>query len=131
MTQPYNLTIGVSYRIFLHAAAILGEKYENATLKGLLDYDSACTIQDVDQIHASVLPLLPNGTPASARDQTYAKIRTVNGEIRVLALSWITVQPTPISSQTATVVVQDCPPSRKAELAAVLKANGFSQFQIQ
>lgn len=128
MTQPITLNIKTAYSMAFHAPAILGAGYANALVQALLDYESAQQLQDVDGLHAQVLPLLPAGTPADAALLTYAKLR-VGDEVRVIALDWLASQPTVVSTDSVTVVVK-CPPERRALLASALRQNGFIEFTI-
>jgi len=128
--QLYSLEIGTAYNFSLHATAILGTGYEGATVAALLDYDSAQRLEDVSGIHASVLPLLPSGTPTDASKLTYVKIKVAENQWRVLALDWISQQPTVVGSSQVTLVVFNCPSGRIPDLAAALRANGFNQFVI-
>lgn len=131
MTTLYNLAIGSSYNFTLRAQQILTAGYRGATVKALLDYDSAKLLQDVDAEHASVLPDLPSGTPRKAKDLVFVKIETTTGEQRVLAMDWIAAQPEAVTASVVTLVVHNCPPSRLATLSAVLRSNGFDQFVYQ
>lgn len=130
MSQLYNLEIGKSYQFGFRAPAILGAGYANAGVAALLDHDSAQRLEDVDGIHASVLSLLPNTTPADPTKLTYVKLKVAANEYRVVAMNWISQQPAELNSSSATVIVANCPPGRLAALASALKANGFDQFQI-
>ncbi len=131
MAQLYTLEIGVSYQFSLHASAILGAGYESAAVAALLDHDSAQRLQDVDGIHASVLSLLPLGTPADPSRLTYVKLKVAENEWRVLALNWIAHQPVALTSESVTVVIANCPPGRLPVLASALRSNGFDQFVFQ
>lgn len=130
MAQLYDLEIGVSYQVSLRAPAILGTGYGNAMVAALLDHDSAQRLEDVDGIHASILALLPSGTPADPTRLTYVKLKIAANGWRVVALNWISQQPTVLTSSTAVVTIANCPPGRLAALASALKANGFDQFVI-
>ena len=130
MALLYSLDIGSSYNFQLLAPAILGTGHNGATVLGLLDYSSAIQLEDVSAIHASVLPLLPNGTPTDAKLLVYVKIKTATGEIRVLALNWIATQPTLSTVTNLTVVLSNVTVSDIPTLTSALKANGFSSFTI-
>jgi hypothetical protein len=131
MTQLYTLNIGTAYQFSFRAPAILGTGLENATVQALLDYESAQRLEDVDGIHASVLPLLPTGTPADPAKLIYVKLKIGEGQPRVIALDWIAQQPVEISSQSVIVTVANCPPNRRIQLAAMLRANGFAEFTME
>ena len=130
MAQLYNLEIGNSYQVSLRAPAILGAGYSAATVAALLDHDSAQRLEDVNGIHASILALLPSGTPADPTLLTYVKLKVATNTWRVVAMNWIAQQPTIVSSTSVIVTVANCPPSRIAARASALKANGFTEFVI-
>lgn len=130
MAMLFDLEIGSAYNIPMLAPAVLGTSYKGATVKGLLDYSSAVQITDVAAIHASVLPLLPAGTPSDPTELIYVKILTSTGQITAIALNWISQQPTLITSTTQIVTVTNINQSQVAALAAALVANGFPSFTI-
>ena len=130
MAMLFDLEIGSAYNIPMLAPAVLGTSYKGATVKGLLDYSSAVQITDVAAIHASVLPLLPTGTPSDPTALIYVKILTSTGQITAIALNWISQQPTLITSTTQIVTVTNINQSQVAALAAALVANGFPSFTI-
>ena len=130
MAMLFDLEIGSAYNIPMLAPAVLGTSYKGATVKGLLDYSSAVQITDVAAIHASVLPLLPVGTPSDPTELIYVKILTSTGQITAIALNWISQQPTLITSTTQIVTVTNINQSQVAALAAALVANGFPSFTI-
>lgn len=130
MALLYSLDIGTAYDISLLAPAILGNGYRGATVVGLLDYSSAIQLEDVSALHASVLALLPNGTPSDPRKLVYAKIVAASGEVRVLALNWIATQPTVASATSVTVLINNITASEIPNISAVLKAAGYNSFTI-
>lgn len=126
----FNLNIGSTYDIPMLSPAVLGTKYSSATVMALLDYASAIQIADVSAIHASVLSALPTGTPSDASKLIYVKIKTSTGEITVLALNWISTQPTLVDKTTVTVLISNISQSDIPRLSQALNANGFNSFTI-
>lgn len=126
----YNLEIGTAYDIQLHAPAILGTGYKSATVLGLLDYSSAIALEDVSAIHANIYPLLPNGTAINPAKLIYAKIRTTTEETRVLALEWMSAQPTVVSSTAITITITNVSQSNIPAITAILRANGYTSFTV-
>lgn len=131
MTQPYTLSIGTAYQFSFRAPALLGAGYASATVQALLDYESAQRLEDIDGIHASVLALLPAGTPADASKLIYVKLKADTNQTRVVAMDWIATQPVEVSSQSVTLTVANCPPAKRVLLASALRANGFNEFTIE
>lgn len=130
MSLLYDLEIGSSYDITMLAPAILGTMYKGATVKSILDYSDAVAVEDVTAIHASVLSLLPAGTPSNPANLIFVKIVTSTGQVKALALNWIAQQPTLVSSTTVTVTVSNINQSQIPALAAALTDNGFTSFTI-
>lgn len=130
MALLYSLDIGTAYNITMYAPAILTTGYRGATVLALLDYSSAIQLEDVSAIHASVLSVLPGGTPSDPTKLVYVKIKTAAGNIRVLALNWISVQPTVATVTSLTVVIGGITISDIPTISAVLKAAGYNSFTI-
>ena len=130
MALLYTLDIGTSYNISMYAPAFLGTGFQAATVIGLLDYSSAIQLEDVSAIHASVLSMLPGGTPTDPTKLVYAKIKTAAGNVRVIALNWISIQPTVATRTSLTVVIGNITISDIPTISAVLKAAGYNSFTI-
>ena len=128
--MKYDLEINTIYNFTLYGSSVLGTGYKNATVMALLDFDSAIAIQDVVSLHASVYASLPSGTPVNAKDLIFVKIKTSTGEIRILAMDWISSQPTKVTSSVITVTINDTDLSQLPLLRTVLQKNGFNNFKI-
>ena len=127
----YNLGLKQAYTFIMRAPAILGVKFENATVMGIMDYDSAKAIQDIVPLHRAAYPNLEVGTPRDAKDLTYIKLKTYSGEIRVIAMEWLAGEPTLLTSQTIRLTVANVNPQQVAALRDTLIQNGFDQFEIE
>lgn len=130
MALLYQLELQGVYNFAMRAGAILGYSFKNATVKALLDFDSANQVEDVTPIHASVYSELPTGTPKNPRDLVYVKVVTSTGETRVWALNWIATQPELVTSNTVQVIINDINLSDIERLRQVLVANGFTKNTI-
>ena len=129
--MKYDLNIGSTYNFHLLAASVLGNTYTNATLVGILDFDSAMLVSDVATLHTSVYSMLNAGTPRAAQDLLYVKIKTTSGEYRVFAMDWLAGQPELVVTKTVSVVIHDIDLSTLSVLRAALVSNGFNSFDIQ
>lgn len=125
-----NVQIGSTYNFFLRAPAILGAEYKNATVMGVLDFDSANVIQDVAPLHASVYSSLPTGTPKDAKDLLFIKIRTSTGEVRVIAKDWLSMDPVLVVNKNVRVDILNVDLSKLPLLRAALEHTGFTNFTI-
>lgn len=128
--MSFALEIKSVYDIRLLATSVLGYGYSNATVLGLLDYESATLIEDVAPIHASIYSMLPSGTPSNPADLTYVKIKSSTGQIRAIAMDWIESQPTKVDSRQIRIIINGASLSSISKLQQILKQNGYNQFTI-
>lgn len=124
----YTVDINSTYTFRLYANAILGSGYSKAKVLAILDYSTAMQLQDVQALHAQVLPLLPSGTPSDPSKLIYLKIRTSSNAIVVLALDWISSQPVLDDATEVTVTISNISTADLPRISAALKANGFNSF---
>lgn len=128
--MKYGLEIGTIYNFSMLAPTILGIKYENAKLVGILDFSSAMMVEDVSTLHSNIYNTLPSNTPRDAKDLIYLKIKTSTGEFRVFAIDWLNGEPTVVESKTVQVTIDNVDLSQISILRAALVKNGFEQFTI-
>lgn len=83
--------IGGVYNVPTYSPAILGTVYKNVVLKGIVDYDSALAISNVELLQRQIYPTLPAGTPDNPRAYTWYHFKTVNNTSVVLAYPWIDI----------------------------------------
>lgn len=129
--MQYNLVIGKSYNFTLYASGVLGTGYDNAKVLGIMDYDSAKTIQDITPLHIQAYPDLLNGTPRNARELIYVKIKTVLGEVRVIAMDWISSAPVEVITQTIKVTISQVSSSDVNIIRNLLIVNGYPNIEIE
>lgn len=127
----YNLQLGSIYDFTMRAPGILGLTFRNAKVMALLDYDSANTLEDVTPIHESVRSELPVGTPRSAKDLIYVKIKTSTGAVRVVAMDWIASVPQLVEQTTAHLTIQGITMGDLPNLRKTLIMAGFKNFDIR
>lgn len=129
--MQYNLDIGKSYDFTLHASGVLGTGFSNAKVLGIMDYDSAKVIQDITPLHIQAYPDLPTGTPRNAKELLYVKIKTILGEVRIIAMDWISSQPVEVITQTIRVTIGNVSSSDVNVIRNILLVNGYSNLDIQ
>lgn len=127
----YNLELGKSYNFTLYATGVLGTGYTNAKLLGIMDYDTAKSVQDITPLHIQAYPELPQGTPRNAKDLIYYKIRTSLNEIRIIASDWISSQPMVVTNQSAIITISQISSSDVSIIRDILKINGFPNINIE
>jgi hypothetical protein len=117
------LAVKNQYLFTFVAPAVLGHDI-TATLAGVMDYDTASTLQtDLVAKHAEVYPLCAAGTPIKAADLDYYKIKTAAGEVRIIAKQWLTTEPTLLSMGTITAVITGVSSADQQLLTDLLAAN--------
>lgn len=126
----FNLDIGKSYDFTLHASGVLGTGYSNAKVLGIMDYGSAKVVQDITPLHIQAYPDLPTGTPRDASKLIYVKISTLQGEMRVIAMDWISSTPVEVTTQTITVTISQVSSSDVAIIRNLLTVNGYPNIEI-
>lgn len=129
--MKYDLQIGTVYNLSLLAPSVLGVEYKNATLIGLLDFQSAMLVMDVATLHANIYSSLPANTPSSPTDLIYLKIKSSTGEYRVVAEDWLSAIPEVVSSKTVQVTIKDMNLTDMGILRELLLKNGFPNFSIK
>lgn len=85
----YNFQIDKVYTFNTNSPALLGAQITRATLKGIIDYNIACTFINVDLEHRKIYPTLPLGTVNDPKKFTYLLFKTESGETNVYAYEWI------------------------------------------
>lgn len=126
----YNLAIGKSYNFTLYASGVLGTGYNNAKVLGIMDYGSAKIVQDITPLHIQAYPDLPSGTPRNASKLIYIKISTLSGEIRVIAMDWISSEPVEVTTQSAVVTITQISSVDIAIIRNLLVVNGYPNIEI-
>lgn len=118
------------YALAFLAPEILTAGY-NATVLAALDYDSAVMFEaDLVRIHAAVYPRLNAGTPVNAQDLEYYRVRTENGETRIIARQWLAGEPTPVSTGTLVATITGVNASDRQLVVDLLRANFSAPFTV-
>jgi hypothetical protein len=129
--MKFPLGVGNAYDLALLGASTLGSGYRQATLVGILDYNSAISLGDVASTHASVLGSLAIGTPSDPSKLLYLKFRTSTGDIVVLAQDWLAGAPTDATVTSVVVTIDNVATSDIERIRNMLTANGFTSFSIE
>lgn len=127
----YNLEIGKSYNFTLYASGVLGTGYQNAKVLGVMDYNSAKLVQDITPLHIQAYPDLPNATLRDASKLIYVKISTILGEIRVIAMDWISSVPVEVTTQSAVVTISQISSADVSVIRNLLVVNGYPNIEIE
>lgn len=126
-----NFVVGNNYTFNTLAPAVLGASFINAKVIGIVGYDIAVTMMNIDLKQRAVYPMLPAGTPNDASKYTYLLLQTQSGSKTVIALEWIdqnTIQI--VNSVTLEVTIPNANPTDAREVSQMLSLLGYSGFTI-
>lgn len=88
--MAYNFEILGVYQFDVYAPAVLNAaQYQNVTLTGIVSYDDAKLLENIDLKYRQVYPAMPPGTPDAPKLQKYYVFRTQSGQRVVLCGQWI------------------------------------------
>lgn len=126
-----NLVVGKKYSFYTLAPAILGSRFENLTLNGIVNYEIAKTIRNIQDTQRQVYPILPEGTSDKFQNYNYLLFSTIENGILVLAEEWIDKN----SIQTdftiiANIEIRNVTATQIPLLRDILTTNGFNSFSI-
>lgn len=121
-----------TYSFDMWAPAILGASYNNVTICGTFDEETAQS-QGINtkELHASVFASLPIGTPNDSSAYDYIQIKTATGEKTIIGTAWIketSIQQIVLNSynvRVGNITASDLPRLRNA-----LLTSGFNAFDI-
>lgn len=124
--------IGKTYTFNTMAPAVLGVTVKNATLKAIMDYQSACGFTNVDVIQRQVYPLLPPGTPNNTKKYIYYVFTATNGSTLVLANAWVEMPTVEIVNDiTITASIPNASLNDVERIRQGLSLMGFRGFNIE
>lgn len=121
-----------SYSFEVYPSAILGNNFNNVTVTGIIDGETASRIIDVHSLHAQIYPAVSPGTPDDPLAYDYITFRAESGIVTALGIPWIR-EDTVISSESNTlqVMVSNVTINDVPKLRAALISNGFTSFNIK
>ena len=127
----YNFQIGNTYNFNTRAPAVLGSLFKNATILGIVDYNTASTYINIDVMQRTIYPLLPQGTPDNPKKYTYLLIQAESGQKTVLAYQWIDENTiAEVSSATIIVTLPNVNATDAERIRDSLALLGFTGFTI-
>lgn len=126
-----DFVIGNVYNFSTKAPAILGATFTGVKVIGLVSYDIAITMANIDYKQRVVLPLLPQGTPTDPKSYQYVLFITQSGDKQVLALPWIEISTIELQTgTTVTSVVSNVSLSDVDKIRKLLIAAGYTNLSI-
>lgn len=127
---PFKLKSAYSFNTL--APSVLGASIKNAKVLGIIDYDIATTLINVELMQRSIYPLLPQGTVDSPASYTFLLLLTESGVKTAIAYEWI--DPASIElveSVTITVSIPNVKVSDANVIRDALTLSGFTGFSIK
>ena len=101
-TALEKLAIGSTVSFETYAPEILRTVHKQAVVVAHIDADSARQMGGSPyEQHAAIFPRLPAGTPATADEYLFLKLRLLNGQFDFVGLTWIKPETIITDIQTA------------------------------
>ena len=120
------LTFGNTITFDVYPATIIGARFSDVKVMGLLDKETADMWIDADAMHVNIYPTLPAGVPDDPHQYQYVKLKHLNGNISIVGVPWIREDTLQISQRgTLTITVADVGPVDKDRIIKALSANGY------
>jgi hypothetical protein len=130
--MSYDYQIGQVLTFDVYPAPVLGNNFQNVTVQGILNQESANQVIDTVGLHIKVWPWLePQGTPNDPAQYNYIKIRTQSGAVTALGMPWInesTMRAT--TSQTITALISNVTAGDVPAVQNALISNGFTAINV-
>ncbi len=126
------LNIGSSYTFNTLSPSILGAVFTNVKLIGVMDYNSAMKIRNVNVPYRAIYPTLPLGTVNDPTANLYYQFETLSGTTELLAEQWIDV-PTIVQVTTVNfrVTLNDVSLQDMNTVRDVLYGMGYTNFTVE
>lgn len=112
-----------------HASSILPQDYERVTVIGVIPA-SDCHLYGYDaySMHAQIFRLVPPGTMENNADSyDYLRLRTLNGETRIVGIPWINASTIKVFKKTtACFIVEDIAQEDIEKIQLSISRHGYS-----
>lgn len=132
MTLASQLNDGDVISFETIAPSILNLKYTQVKFAGLVSWAVARSFGDIASLHRSLYPSM-NQTEVKDdyKSYSYLSFQNNSGIIQVIGVPWIREDTLVVSgSENLNIIFPNISPDKKAYLFQLLKANGFSNFQV-
>lgn len=116
----------------MNASAMFGYRIENATFSGVFSADVAILMNvDIEAMHASAFPTLPDGTPNDARQYDYFQVRLADGQTRVMGVPYVREGSVKVSGgKTLVLTFSEVSNEQFYRIKEALASNGFSPSNV-
>lgn len=111
----------------VYPASIIGTRFQDVKVMGLLDKDTANFWIDADALHINVFPTLPDGVPDDPSEYQFVKLKHLNGAVSVIGVPWIRTDSVLVSTRgQLTLTVDDVTPIDMDRIVKAINANGYA-----
>ncbi len=126
-----NFVVGNTYSFNTLAPAVLGASFNNAKVIGVVGYEVAITMMNVDLKQRTIYPLLPSGTPSDPSKYTYLMLQTESNIKVVIAVEWIDINTVAlVDSVTLEIIIPNVVSTDANEIRSMLTLLGYSGYTI-
>lgn len=134
MPSIYDVQIGQRFSFQVYPEAILGYRYQDVRLEGIISARTAVAYGfDIQALHANVYPSLPPGqVPNDPYQYNYVRIQHPSGEFEILGVPWI--RPESIEISTGGRIVMSFDDKTQMDLdriLAALSSNGYRPDDVK
>jgi len=127
-----KLSIGYNYTFNTLSPGILGAAFTNVKLIGIMDYESAMAIRNIDILYNAIYPVLPSGTINNSKSNVYYQFKTLSGTSEILAEQWIDVPSiTQVADISFQVNIHNVGVQDMSKIRDVLTGMGYTNFDIK
>lgn len=132
MTSVTQLNAGDIISFETIAPSILNLKYKQVKFAGLVNWAVARSFSDIASLHRSLYPSMSQSeVKDDYKSYSYLTFQNSSGIVQVIGVPWIRQDTLVVSgSENLNVNFPNISPEKKEYLFQLLKANGFSNFQV-
>lgn len=136
MPTVNNLSVGETISFETIAPAILNLKYTQVEFQGLVGYSVAQGFEDIPTLHRALYPSMDQQEVRDDfRSYDYLMFTATTGpkagRVQVLGVPWIREDTLVVAGQNnLTLLFPAITPEKKTYLFQLLKANGFTNYQV-
>jgi len=125
-----TFNINKVYNFNTLAPVILGDRYENMTVLGILTAEEAMKYRDIYTLHNNLIPVI-TGLPVNAGDCSFLLLENTSKETTVLAIEYID----PVSVQLVTSVniradIMNASTNDLVIITSLLKGAGYYNINL-
>lgn len=132
MTPISSLNVGDVISFETIAPSILNLKFSQVKFDGVVSWAVARSFADIASLHRSLYPSMKQSdVKDDYRSYGYLTFQNDSGIVQVLGVPWIRADTLVVSGyEDLNISFPNIGPDRKEYLFQLLRANGFSNFQV-